>query len=124
MVRQFDEKTDHRLLYRRLGVCAVDVLEGIGMYQMNMFVDYEALDRDRKLTAAMLEVRRKYGANAVFKGMNMLEGATTLERNMQIGGHSTTGLITFESGIRRWMSEKEPRSLLLLMLFGDSTLQS
>lgn len=87
MVRQFDEKTDHRLLYRRLGVCAVDVSEDIGMYQVNMFVDYEALDRDRKLTAAMLEVRRKYGANAVFKGMNMLEGATTLERNMQIGGH-------------------------------------
>ena len=57
------------------------------MYQMNMFVDYEALDRDRRLTAAMQEVRRKYGANAVFKGMNMLEGATTLERNMQIGGH-------------------------------------
>ena len=54
---------------------------------MNMFVDYEALDRDRRLTAAMQEVRRKYGANAVFKGMNMLEGATTLERNMQIGGH-------------------------------------
>lgn len=87
MVRQFDEKTDHRLLYRRLGVCAVDVSEDIGIYQMNMFVDYEALDRDRRLTAAMLEVRRKYGANAVFKGMNMLEGATTLERNMQIGGH-------------------------------------
>ena len=87
MVRQFDEKTDHRLLYRRLGVCAVDVSEDIGMYQMNMFVDYDALDRDRRLTAAMLEIRRKYGANAVFKGMNMLEGATTLERNMQIGGH-------------------------------------
>lgn len=87
MVRQFNEKTDHRLLYRRLGVCAVDVSEDIGMYQMNMFVDYEALDRDRRLTAAMQEVRRKYGANAVFKGMNMLEGATTLERNMQIGGH-------------------------------------
>ena len=42
MVRQFDEKTDHRLLYRRLGVCAVDVSEDIGMYQVNMFVDYEA----------------------------------------------------------------------------------
>ena len=87
MVRQFDEKTDHRLLYRRLGVCAMDVAEDMGMYQMNMFVDYEALERDRKLTAAMLEVRRRFGANAVFKGMNMLEGATTLERNQQIGGH-------------------------------------
>ena len=87
MVRQFDEKTDHRLLYRRLGVCAMDVAEDMGMYQMNMFVDYEALERDRRLTAAMLEVRRRFGANAVFKGMNMLEGATTLERNSQIGGH-------------------------------------
>ncbi|MBR3429253.1 MAG: hypothetical protein IKG87_04050, partial [Clostridia bacterium] len=87
MVRQFDEKTDHRLLYRRLGVCAMDVAEDMGMYQMNMFVDYEALERDRRLTAAMLEVRRRFGANAVFKGMNMLEGATTLERNQQIGGH-------------------------------------
>ena len=87
MVRQFDEKTDHQLLYRRLGVCALDISEDIGMYQMNMFVDYEALERDRRLTAAMLEVRRRFGANAVFKGMNMLEGATTLERNMQIGGH-------------------------------------
>ena len=57
------------------------------MYQMNMFVDYEALERDRRLTAAMLEVRKRYGANAVFKGMDMLEGATTLERNTQIGGH-------------------------------------
>lgn len=87
MVRQFDEKTDHRLLYRRLGVCAMDVAEDMGMYQMNMFVDYEALERDRRLTAAMLEVRRRFGANAVFKGMDMQEGATTLERNQQIGGH-------------------------------------
>ena len=87
MVRQFDEKTDHRLLYRRIGVCANDVTEDAGMYQMNMFIDYDALERDRRLTAAMLEVRKRFGANAVFKGMNMLEGATTLERNQQIGGH-------------------------------------
>ena len=87
LVRQFDEKTDHRLLFRRLGVCAMDVTEDTGMYQMDLFIDYNALERDRRLTAAMLEVRRKYGANAVFKGMNMLEGATTLERNTQIGGH-------------------------------------
>ena len=87
LVRQFDEKTDHRLLYRKLGVCAMNVAEDLGMYQMNLFVDYDALERDRRLTAAMLGVRRRYGANAVFKGMDMLEGATTLERNQQIGGH-------------------------------------
>ena len=87
LVRQFDAKTDHRLLYRKLGVCAMNVAEDTGMYQMNMFVDYDALERDRRLMAAMLEVRQRYGANAVFKGMNMLEGATMLERNQQIGGH-------------------------------------
>ena len=36
---------------------------------------------------AMLEVRKRFGPNAVFKGMNLLKGATTLERNKQIGGH-------------------------------------
>ena len=87
LVKQFHEKTDHRLLYRRLGVCANDVTEDMGIYQMDMFTDYDALERDRKLMAAMQAVRRRYGANAVFKGMNLLEGATALERNRQIGGH-------------------------------------
>ena len=87
LIRQFDEKTDHRLLYRRLGVCANDVKEDMGVFQMNMFIDYDALEKDRKLQGAMLEVRKRFGANAIFKGMNMLEGATTLERNQQIGGH-------------------------------------
>ncbi len=87
LVRQFDEKTDHRLLYRRLGVSAGDVTEDAGIYQMNLFVDYDALERDRRLMGAMLEVRKRYGPNAIFKGMNLLEGATTLERNQQIGGH-------------------------------------
>lgn len=87
LLKSFDDKTDHRLLYRRLGVCANDVKEDGGVFQLNMFIDYEALERDRKLQGAMLEVRRKFGANALFKGMNLMDGATTLERNQQIGGH-------------------------------------
>lgn len=87
LLKSFDDKTDHRLLYRRLGVCANDVKEDSGVFQLNMFIDYEALERDRKLQGAMLEVRRKFGSNALFKGMNLMEGATTLERNQQIGGH-------------------------------------
>ncbi len=88
LVKQFDKKTDHRLLYRRLGICANDVTEDTGIYQMNLFYDYDALERDRRLMGAMQMVRRKYGANAIFKGMNLLEGATALERNRQIGGHA------------------------------------
>ena len=87
LLKSFDDRTDHRLLYRRLGICADDVKEDMGIFQINMFVDHGALERDRKLQGAMLEVRRKYGANGIFKGMNLLEGATTLERNRQIGGH-------------------------------------
>ena len=87
MLKSFDEKTDHRLLYRRLGICAENVREDDGAYQIDLFTDYEALERDRKLQGAMLEIRRKYGRNAVFRGMNLLDGATTLERNRQIGGH-------------------------------------
>ena len=37
----------------------------------------------------MLEIRTRYGRNAVVKGINMLEGATTIERNSQIGGHKS-----------------------------------
>ena len=46
-----------------------------------------ALEREQRLQGAMLAVRRRYGANAVFKGMSLREGATGLERNRQIGGH-------------------------------------
>ncbi len=86
-LRQFDLKTDHSLLYRRLGVCATDVCEDFGNFQMNLFIDHDAVVRERQLKGAMLDVRRKYGANALFKGMDLLEGATALERNRQIGGH-------------------------------------
>ncbi len=87
MLKQFDVKTDHRLLYRRLGVCANDVAGDDGAFQINMFLDYDKLDRENKLRGAMQLVRQKYGANALFRGMNLMEGATTLERNQQIGGH-------------------------------------
>ena len=87
LLKSFDEKTDHRLLYRRLGVCAEGVHEDTGFYQMNFFLDYEALEREKRLQRALSEVRAKYGANSLFMGKNMLEGATQLERNKQIGGH-------------------------------------
>ena len=57
------------------------------MFQTSLFIDQDALARERALQGAMLAVRRRYGANAVFRGMDLMEGATTLERNQQIGGH-------------------------------------
>lgn len=87
LLRQFDLKTDHRLLYRRLGVCANDVACDDGAFQISMFLDYEKLDRENRLRGAMQEVRRKFGTNALFRGMNLMGGATALERAQQIGGH-------------------------------------
>ena len=45
------------------------------------------LSKERKLQEAMISVKKKYGKNAMLKGMNLEEGATTISRNNQIGGH-------------------------------------
>lgn len=87
ILRQFDQKTDRRLLYRRLAVCACDTQFNEGIYQLDFFSDYRAREQEQRIQGAMLDVRRKYGSNAVFRGMNMLHGGTALERNEQIGGH-------------------------------------
>ena len=44
-------------------------------------------EKERKLQEAVLSVKKKYGKNAMLKGMNLQEGATSVERNRQIGGH-------------------------------------
>ncbi len=87
VLASFDLKTDHALLFRKLGICACDVKTDNSVFQLDLFADYEALEKERKRKTAMLEVRRKYGANALLTGLNFREGATAIERNMQIGGH-------------------------------------
>ena len=54
---------------------------------MDLFSSPEDEDRERRLQDAMLSVRRRHGPNALFKGKNLLEASTLLERNTQIGGH-------------------------------------
>ena len=87
VLRQYDQKTDRRLLQRRLAVCACDTQVNEGIYQLDLFTDYRKLEQEQRIQAAMLDVRKKYGPNAVFRGMNLLHGGTALERNEQIGGH-------------------------------------
>ena len=87
LTKSFEQKIDHRLLVRRLGISANDTREDDGYRQLDLFTDFEALQREKNMQRAMLTVRRRYGLNAVVKGMNLLEGATTIERNQQIGGH-------------------------------------
>lgn len=45
------------------------------------------LEKEKKMQQAMLDIKKKFGKNAILKGMNLQEGTTTIERNKQIGGH-------------------------------------
>ncbi|MBR4443314.1 MAG: DNA methylase [Clostridia bacterium] len=87
LTQSFDAKVDHGLLVRRLGIAANDTRLDDGYRQLDLFTDFDTLEKEKSMQRAMLDVRRKYGLNAVVKGMNLLEGATTIERNRQIGGH-------------------------------------
>ncbi len=87
MMPDIERKTDHRLLFRKLGVCAADVTADEGVYQIDLFTDYGKMEKERNLQGAMQKVRAKFGNNAVLHGLNYLQGATTKERNTQIGGH-------------------------------------
>lgn len=100
----YDRIVNPKLLVRRVTVAANHLTEERTVAdtetfeQLNLFTDYEAVTREReeekdflakerKLQEAMLAVKKKYGKNAMLKGMNLQEGAMTRERNHQIGGH-------------------------------------
>jgi DNA polymerase V len=57
--------------------------------QLDLFTDIEQEEQEKSLQRALLEIQDKYGKNAILKGTNYLEGATTRERNSQIGGHKS-----------------------------------
>jgi DNA polymerase V len=96
----FDRIVDPELLVRRVNLAANHVVGEASalklkpMEQLDLFTDYAAqqaeaaaLDRERRMQKAMLSIQKKFGKNAILKGMNLEEGATTVERNRQIGGH-------------------------------------
>ena len=100
----FDRIVDPELLIRRMYLVANRVLfendapRRNDCEQLDLFTDYaaeeekrrkeeEALARERKLQQAALAIKKKFGKNALLKGMNLEEGATARDRNSQIGGH-------------------------------------
>lgn len=100
----FDRIVDPNLLVRRLSISANKLSdEAVAkktqtMEQLDLFTNYEAiqaeqkeeeaaLEREKKMQAALLEIKKKFGKNAILKGMNLEEGATALDRNSRIGGH-------------------------------------
>ncbi|NLD02422.1 MAG: DNA methylase, partial [Clostridiales bacterium] len=100
----FERIADPTLLVKRVNVTANHVVDegkaaqAHAILQLDLFTDYAAvnarresekamLEREKKTQQAMLAIKRKLGKNAIIKGMNLEEGATTLARNAQIGGH-------------------------------------
>lgn len=100
----YDRIVDRNLTVRRVTVAATRLAEEAfttkqeRYEQMDLFTDYAALEqrrqeeaakrqKEKKVQKAILDIQKKYGKNALVKGMNLQEGATTMERNAQIGGH-------------------------------------
>ncbi len=73
---------------RRMTITFNDVTDE-AFEQYDLFSDPKERERDRKLQMAALEIKKKFGKNAILKGMNLEEVATTIERNRQIGGHKS-----------------------------------
>ena len=102
----YDRIIDRNLLVRRITVAANRLTDEAAagarkqedFVQMDLFTDYEELEKqkqeneakmkkERALQEAILSVKKKFGKNAILKGMNLEEGATGAQRNNQIGGH-------------------------------------
>ena len=95
----FDRITAPALLVRRVTLAANRIVpegydEDPSCFQLDLFTDLiqqetlqHALDRERRRQQAELSIKKKFGKNAILKGMNLKEGATTISRNHQIGGH-------------------------------------
>ena len=84
----YDRIVNPKLQVRRLGVVAMNVTdEDSEVEQLELFDDSFDKEKERRQQEAILQIRRKFGKNAILKGMNFEDGATAKERNMQIGGH-------------------------------------
>ena len=80
---------DPKYPVRRMNITCNRVTEDSGVYQLGLFDDPKQIEHDRNLQHAMLGIKKKFGKNAVIKGMNLEEAATGRERNRQIGGHKS-----------------------------------
>ena len=100
----YERIVDKSLTVRRMYVVANHVLDERSApkqsaeMQLSLFDDAEevekkqeaekkAEEKERRIQKASLAIKKKYGKNAILKGMNLQEGATTIERNKQVGGH-------------------------------------
>lgn len=98
VIKLYKRIVNDKLLVRKVNITANNVVNEQEIRkeyeQIDLFVDYAQLDKNREkekaekqLQRAMLDIKNKYGKNAILKGMNLQEAGTTIGRNSQIGGH-------------------------------------
>lgn len=84
--RLFQSITDKHTPIRRLGVCANHVVSE-DYLQYDMFSDPSEVEKEKNLQHAILDIKHRFGKNAIMRGINLLPCSTYRERNTQIGGH-------------------------------------
>ncbi len=99
-IKLYDRIIDKNLLTRKIYVIAnnvvnVDTIKEKDFEQINLFANIDEQknqmhneERQRKIQNTMLNIKNKYGKNAIIRGINLVKGGTTIERNNQIGGHN------------------------------------
>ena len=88
LVKLYDRIVDRYTPIRRVNISCNNVSKE-EYVQFSFFDDVEALEKERKIQLVVVELKKKYGKDAVLKGMNFSDAATTIERNHQIGGHKS-----------------------------------
>ena len=87
-VQLYERIMDKHTPIRRFTVTFNNVVDE-AYKQYDLFTNIEDVEREHRMQKAMLDIKDKFGKNAILKGMNLQEGATTRERNQQIGGHKS-----------------------------------
>lgn len=82
----YQKITDRHTGIRRIEICANRVMPE-GYLQYDLFTDPATVEKEKNLQQAILDVKKRYGKNAIMRGANLLDCSTYRERNNQIGGH-------------------------------------
>jgi len=91
VLKVYDNIIEEGMHIRGILLSANNTEEDTGEFQMTMFTEEaeDVVNRDNKIQQAMLDIKHKFGKNAMIKAQDLEEAATTIERNMQIGGHKS-----------------------------------
>lgn len=90
IVELYNRIIEPRFDIRRVNITCNNVTEAEKEYeQLSLFDNVQKTEKNNRIQKTLIKIKKRYGKNAVFKGMDLDENATTLERNRQIGGHKS-----------------------------------